>query len=162
MSIFERKFNEVTYHKRIHNNKVKVRAIGRIDELPDSVKEAIKRAEESTKDYNEFLLNIAVLYGGRNEIVDALKKISGAVRSGELDPEEIDEEVISKNLYTAGVPDPDLIIRTSGEERISGFLLWQAAYSEFYFCDTYWPIFRKIDLLRAIRTYQQRERRFGF
>ncbi len=161
MSIIERKFNEACYYKKIHKNRVKVKAIGRIDELPEEVKLAIKRAEEATKDYNDFFLNVAVLYGGRREIVDAVKKISNAVLSGELDPEDIDEKAINENLYTAGLPDPDLIIRTSGEERISGFLLWQAAYSEFHFCDTFWPVFRKVDFLRALRTYQQRERRYG-
>ncbi|MFQ6050512.1 MAG: polyprenyl diphosphate synthase [Candidatus Hydrothermarchaeota archaeon] len=161
MKIIERKFNEVCNHSKIHKKKVRIKAIGRIEELPEGVKKAIKKAEEATKDYDNYFLNVAILYGGRGEIVDAVKKISNAVLSGELAPEDIDEKVINKNLYTAGLPDPDLIIRTSGEERISGFLLWQAAYSEFYFCDTYWPVFRKVDFLRALRTYQQRERRYG-
>ncbi|MHA1504649.1 MAG: polyprenyl diphosphate synthase, partial [Candidatus Heimdallarchaeota archaeon] len=117
--------------------------------------------EEKTKDHNNFRLNVAVSYGGRAEIVDAVKKIVEKVQNKELEISKINEEIISKNLYTKGIPDPDLIIRTSGEERLSGFLLWQSAYSELYFIDIYWPAFRKIDLWRAVRVYQQRERRYG-
>jgi tritrans,polycis-undecaprenyl-diphosphate synthase [geranylgeranyl-diphosphate specific] len=108
-------------------------------------------------------LNIAFAYGGRAEIVDAVKNIALEVSEGLLKPNDIDEETISKRLYTAHLPepDPDLIIRTSGEERLSNFLLWQSAYSELVFMDVYWPEFRRIDLLRAIRTYQRRKRRFG-
>ncbi len=100
-------------------------------------------------------------YGGRAEIVDALKQILKKADSGQVNLDEVDEELISNHLYTDGVPDPDLIIRTSGEERLSGFLLWQSAYSEYYFVDVHWPLFRKIDLWRAVRTYQRRQRRFG-
>jgi tritrans,polycis-undecaprenyl-diphosphate synthase [geranylgeranyl-diphosphate specific] len=106
-------------------------------------------------------LNIAIGYGGRTEIVDAFRRIAARISNGELAPEQVDEELVGNHLYTAGLPDPDLIVRTSGEERLSGFLLWQAAYSELYFCDVFWPAFRRIDLLRAIRSYQQRERRYG-
>jgi tritrans,polycis-undecaprenyl-diphosphate synthase [geranylgeranyl-diphosphate specific] len=100
-------------------------------------------------------------YGGRAEIVDALKRIINESKEGNLSDEEINEELINKYLYTNGLPDPELIIRTSGEERLSGFLLWQSAYSEYYFAEVNWPLFRKIDLWRAIRTYQRRQRRFG-
>ena len=124
-------------------------------------KEAIKIAEASTASYKRMLLNVAVGYDGRLEIVDAIKKISGNVKKGKLNPEDINEEIVNENLYTAGIDDPNLIIRTSGEERFSGFLLWQASYSELYFCDSYWPAFRRVDFLRALRSYQQRERRFG-
>jgi tritrans,polycis-undecaprenyl-diphosphate synthase [geranylgeranyl-diphosphate specific] len=95
------------------------------------------------------------------EIVDAIKKIVQDVEMGKLDPEAIDEDIVNGNLYTAGLEDPNLIIRTSGEERLSGFLLWQSSYSELYFCDSLWPQLRKVDFLRALRSYQQRERRFG-
>ena len=114
-----------------------------------------------TDDFDNFQLNIAISYGGRAEIVDAVRKIVSKIENKELALDEINEKIISENLYTEGLPDPDLIIRTSGEERLSGFLLWQSAYSELYFTDIYWPAFRKIDLWRAIRTYQQRERRYG-
>jgi tritrans,polycis-undecaprenyl-diphosphate synthase [geranylgeranyl-diphosphate specific] len=117
--------------------------------------------EKATEHYDEHFLNMAISYGGRTELVDAFRDIATEISDGELAPEQIDEQLVNVHLYTAGMPDPDLIIRTSGEERLSGFLLWQAAYSELYFCDVFWPAFRKIDLLRAIRSYQQRERRFG-
>lgn len=125
------------------------------------MRKAIKEAEEATKHYKERLLNVAIGYDGRQEIVDAVKKIAKKVKEGKLSLNEINEEVVDKHLYTAEVEDPQLIIRTSGEERLSGFLLWQSSYSELYFCDSLWPEFRKVDFLRAIRSYQQRERRFG-
>lgn len=159
--LFEEYFYKVADDARIHKNKTRVKAIGRVELFPDRVREAIAVAEERTKDYDDFHLNIAIAYGGRQEILDAVKEIAQKVERGELDANSIDEGMIGKHLYTNGSPDPDLVIRTSGEERISGFLLWQSAYSELYFCESYWPGFRKIDLLRAIRTYQQRERRFG-
>ncbi len=119
--------------------------------------------ERVTADYDEHYLNIAVAYGGRAEIVDAAKRIIGEVKNGMLDVASVDEDVFTKYLYTSHLPNPypELIIRTSGEERLSGFLIWQAAYSEFVFLDVYWPEFRRIDLLRAVRTYQRRRRRFG-
>ena len=126
-----------------------------------SVREAIMEAEEATKDYDERLFNLAIGYDGRLEIVDAIKKIYKQVEAGEISIDDIDEEMVSKNLYTAGLEDPSLIIRTSGEERLSGFLLWQSSYSELYFCDSLWPELRKVDYLRAIRDYQERDRRFG-
>jgi tritrans,polycis-undecaprenyl-diphosphate synthase [geranylgeranyl-diphosphate specific] len=125
------------------------------------VREAIRLAEESTANYNKRLVNIAIGYDGRMEIVDAIKKIVDEVENGKIRPEDIDENLVNKNLYTAGMEDPNLIIRTSGEERLSGFLLWQSSYSELYFCDSLWPQLRKVDFLRAVRSYQQRERRFG-
>ena len=100
-------------------------------------------------------------YDGRVEIVDAFKKIAAKVKSGEINPEDIDENMINDNLYTAGLEDPNLVIRTSGEERLSGFLLWQSSYSELYFTDSLWPELRKVDFLRAIRSYTKRQRRFG-
>ena len=161
MDLFKENFKGMTNNQKIHENEVRVKAVGQLDSLPDDVREAIKIAEESTASYKKMLLNVAVGYDGRLEIVDAIKKISVNVKDGKLDPEDISEKTVNENLYTAGVDDPGLIIRTSGEERFSGFLLWQASYSELYFCDSYWPAFRKVDFLRALRSYQQREKRFG-
>ena len=154
-------FKRIVSHEKIHRNKVRVKVVGRTELLPDSVREAIREAEESTKDYDERLFNLAIGYDGRLEIVDAIKKIYKQVENGEISIDEIDEELVSKNLYTEGLEDPSLIIRTSGEERLSGFLLWQSSYSELYFCDSLWPELRKVDYLRAIRDYQERDRRFG-
>ena len=153
--------NQIVSHEKIHKNKVRVKVVGRTELLPDSVREAIMEAEESTKDYNERLFNLAIGYDGRLEIVDAIKKIYKQVEEGEISIDDIDEDLVSKNLYTEGLEDPSLIIRTSGEERLSGFLLWQSSYSELYFCDSLWPELRKVDYLRAIRDYQERDRRFG-
>lgn len=148
---------------RIHTHKIRVKALGRIELLPESLRENLKRLEELTKNYNQHYLNIAIAYGGRIEIIDATKKIAEKVLRKEISIEDINEDLFKEHLYTAHLPNPypDLIIRTSGEERLSGFLLWQSAYSELSFLDVYWPDFRKIDFLRAIRTYQQRKRRFG-
>jgi tritrans,polycis-undecaprenyl-diphosphate synthase [geranylgeranyl-diphosphate specific] len=163
MQLFKEKFQEVLESKEIHEYEVRVKVIGRVHLLPLELQEIIRRVEEETKDYNKRYLNLAIAYGGRAEIVDAAKKIAQKVSRGELSLEEIDEKVFEQHLYTAFLPkqDPDLIIRTSGEERLSGFLLYQSAYSELCFLDVYWPEFRRIDLLRAIRTYQSRKRRFG-
>ena len=163
MKLIEEKLFLILENERIHENKVKVKAIGRIDLLPDSIQKVIQRVEESTKTYSERLLNVALAYGGRAEIVDATKKIAKKAVKGELNPEKINEKLFEKYLYTAHMPrqDADLIIRTSGEERLSGFLSWQSAYSELCFVDVNWPDFRHIDLLRAVRTYQRRKRRFG-
>lgn len=161
MKLFKQKFMEVAKDGRIHKEKVQIRAIGDLKSLPDEVRSAIREAEEATKDYNGHSLNIAVGYGGRAELAKAVQKICERVKDGDIEPREIDENIIGDHLYTAGLPDPDLIIRTSGEERLSGFLLWQAAYSELYFCEANWPGFDKVNFLRAISTYQSRERRFG-
>ncbi len=157
----ERGFREVLESREVHENRVQIRAIGRLDLLTDELNAIIKQAVESTKGYQERRLNIAMAYGGRAEIIDAAKEIFSQVLEGKISVSEIDEETFSRHLYTAGDPDPDLIIRTSGEERLSGFLLWQSAYAEFYFLDVFWPELRRIDFLRAIRTYQRRKRRFG-
>lgn len=163
MQLAEEKLSEILTNKRVHEQKVRVKVIGRIGLLPKKLQEIIRRVEGATKDYDEHFLNIALAYGGRAEIVDATRKIAQKVKKGDMDSDEIDEEVFERYLYTAHMPkqDPDLIIRTSGEERLSGFLLWQCAYSELCFLDVYWPEFRRIDLLRAVRTYQRRKRRFG-
>ena len=111
--------------------------------------------------YNKRFFNLAIGYDGRLEIVDSIKKIIEDVQAGKITVDDVDENLVSQNLYTAGLDDPNLIIRTSGEERLSGFLLWQSSYSELYFCETLWPELRKVDFIRAIRSYQARDRRFG-
>jgi len=162
MKLFEKSFKEIVEHPEIKRRKVKIKVIGRINLLPPNVQEAIRLAEEKTAPYeNGPTLIIAVGYGGRAEMIDAIKSIARKVEKGEMTPDDINEVVVGRHLYTNGIPDPDLIIRTSGEERLSGFLTWQSAYSELYFTDVYFPGFRKIDLWRAIRTYQSRQRRFG-
>ena len=145
----------------IFEHRVKVKVLGRLEDLSEEMNAEIEKIENLTKDHDLFQLNIAISYGGRAEIVDAVKKVAREAREGSLDIEQLDEQGFSKYLYTAGIPDPDFIIRTSGEERLSGFLSWQSAYSELYFTEVFWPAFRKIDFWRAIRVYQQRERRFG-
>ena len=163
MKLIEEKLLSILGNQRIHENKVRVKAIGRIDLLPKSIQEVIQRVEQSTKMYSDRFLNVALAYGGRAEIVDATKKIAQEIKNGELRTEDINETIFENYLYTAHMPkqDADLIIRTSGEERLSGFLSWQSAYSELCFVDVNWPDFRHIDLLRAVRTYQRRKRRFG-
>ena len=148
---------------RIHRNKMRVKAIGKIELLPETLKDVIQRLDDATKNYNNHFLNIAIAYGGQNELVDAVKKIGEKIKSGSLDVDKIDKEEIEANLYTAHLPQssPDMILRTSGEKRLSGFLMWQSAYSELIFMDVFWPEFRKIDLMRAIRTFQKRKRRLG-
>ena len=161
MNLFVINFKRLVNHEKIHKNEVKVQVVGRTELLPDSVKEAIHEAEEATKHYNKRFFNLAIGYDGRLEIIDSFKKIIGEVQAGNISIDDVDEELVSKNLYTAGLDDPNLIIRTSGEERLSGFLLWQSSYSELYFCETLWPELTKVDFLRAIRSYQARDRRFG-
>lgn len=161
MKLFEENFFKLGDDERIHKHKIKVRVLGQRELLPDSVRRAIEYAEQRTAGYDQYYYNIAVAYGSRQEIIHAIRQIADKVKRGELEVHEIDEKVFSNFLYTADFPDPDLILRTSGEERVSNFLLWQLAYSELYFTDVYWPGFRKIDFLRAIRSYQLRQRRFG-
>ena len=161
MNLFVKNFKRIVNHEKIHRNKVRVKVVGRLELLPDDVREAIQEAEDATKDYHDRLFNLAIGYDGRLEIVDAVKKIYQKIEAGELSIDDVDEKLINDNLYTEGLADPNLIIRTSGEERLSGFLLWQSSYSELYFCDSLWPELRKIDYLRAIRDYQARDRRFG-
>jgi tritrans,polycis-undecaprenyl-diphosphate synthase [geranylgeranyl-diphosphate specific] len=161
--LIEARLERLLDDERITKYKVNVRAIGHLDLLPDSIIELLGAIEKKTSGYHEHYLNIAVAYGGRAEITDVVKSVAMDVRSGKLNPDSITEETVSRRLYTSYLPnqEPDLIIRTSGEERMSGFLLWQGAYSELVFVDVFWPAFRLIDLLRAIRTYQKRKRRHG-
>jgi tritrans,polycis-undecaprenyl-diphosphate synthase [geranylgeranyl-diphosphate specific] len=163
MRIAEEEFRKILTDERIHKNKVRVKVIGRVNLLPESLQKLVSDVEKATQNYDEHFLNIAFAYGGRAEIVDAARKIAESVQLGKLNIQNIDEGMFEKYLYTSHMPkqDPDLIIRTSGEERLSGFLLWQSAYSELCFLDVYWPDFRLIDLLRAVRTFQKRKRRFG-
>ena len=148
---------------RIHRNKMRVKGIGRIELLPDSIKKVLSELEETTKNYENHFLNIALAYGGQYELVDAVKKIGEKIKQGELRIEDINKNEIESHLYTSHLPQssPDMILRTSGEKRLSGFLMWQSAYSELVFMDIFWPEFRKIDLMRAIRTFQERKRRLG-
>lgn len=139
--------------------------VGALDLLPAATAERLKAAEEATRDADGILVNIAVGYGGRREIADAVRALLHAEaakgRTIEDLAEVIDVEHIAEHLYTKGQPDPDLVIRTSGEQRLGGFLLWQSAHSEFYFCEAYWPDFRRVDFLRAIRAFAVRDRRWG-
>ena len=161
MRMFVKNFKTLGDDERVHKHRIRVRVLGQKDMLPEDVQDAIAYAEEKTKDYVEYSFNVAVGYGGREEIVHAIKKLAEAVKAGDLKVDDITQRTVSDYLYTSDLPDPDLILRTSGEERISNFLLWQLAYSELYFSDVYWPGFRKIDFLRAVRSYQQRVRRYG-
>ena len=140
---------------------IKVRLIGDINDLPKSIQKSITKAVETTKNNTGLTLNIAFNYGGRPEIIRAMKNIAQEVKEGKIDIEDINEELISNHLYTAGQPDPDLLIRTSRELRTSNFLPWQIVYTEFYFPDKHWPAFGEEDMLDAIREYQKRNRRFG-
>lgn len=154
------KFYILDFFKSYDNN-IKVNVIGRTVDLPKDLYEEIKSVEEKTKNNTGMVLNIAFNYGGRDELVTATKNIAQKVVNGELKIEDINEELISNNLYTSGQPDPDLLIRTSGEERISNFLPWQISYSEFVFTEKYWPEYTENDLLESIQIYQKRTRRFG-
>jgi short-chain Z-isoprenyl diphosphate synthase len=165
LAAIEAKMRSLADDPQIHRQRVRVQAIGKLKLLPASTLAAIGAAREATAGYNGMVLTIAVAYGGREEIADAVQALlyeemrKGATLADAI--ERITPAAISRHLYMAGSPDPDLIIRTSGEIRLSGFLLWQSVHSEFYFSDVYWPAFRKIDFLRAVRAYQQRKRRFG-
>lgn len=143
----------------------RVHPVGALDLLPDGTARVLKDAAETTTDRDGLLVNVAVGYGGRREITDAVRGLltEHVARGTSLEElaQVLDVEHIADHLYTRGQPDPDLVIRTSGEQRLSGFLLWQSAHSEFYFCEAYWPDFRKVDFLRALRSYAQRSRRFG-
>jgi short-chain Z-isoprenyl diphosphate synthase len=139
--------------------------VGALDLLPASTASLLKEAETETEDVDGMIVNVAVGYGGRREIADAVRSLLQEHASKGTSIEQLagilDVEHIAAHLYTKGQPDPDLVIRTSGEQRLGGFLLWQSAHSEFYFCEAYWPDFRRVDFLRALRAYAQRERRFG-
>jgi tritrans,polycis-undecaprenyl-diphosphate synthase [geranylgeranyl-diphosphate specific] len=159
MKIFEEMFTKTAQDVRLKENDIKINFLGRTWMFPQAVQNAIHKLEEVTKNNKTYILNFALAYGGRAEIIDATKKISEQIKSGKLKIEDINEEVFKKNLYTDS--EPDLIIRTSGEKRTSGFLLWQGSYAELYFCEKMWPEFEKEDLVKAVEEYSNRERRFG-
>jgi tritrans,polycis-undecaprenyl-diphosphate synthase [geranylgeranyl-diphosphate specific] len=161
MNLCKEELNKALIDSRIHNNEVKINVIGNLESLPENIKKLAKFIMEKTKNYKKYLLNIALAYGGREEIIHAIKNIAIDIKNNKIEINDITKSKVSSYLYTNGIPDPDLILRTSGEERISNFLLWQLAYSELYFSDVYWPAFKKRDFLKAIRTYQLRKRRFG-
>ena len=151
----------VKEREKLDRNNVRLKVIGRLGGLPERVRERIQETEDLLKDNDGLTLVLAINYGGRWEIVDAVRRISEDVVKGRLNPEGIDEELFSSYLYDPEVPDPDLLIRTGGEMRVSNFLLWQIAYTELYITNIYWPDFRKKHLIEAILDYQRRERRFG-
>ncbi len=145
----------------VHDTETKVNFIGRLNLIPEKLLKKIERVEEKTENYNKHFMNIAIAYGGQQEIVDAVKKISSKISNGEINKSEIDESLIKKNLYTNDFRYPDLIIRTGGERRLSNFLLWQSAYAELSFTDRKWPELSREDFVEIIKDYQIRERRFG-
>ena len=149
------------YSKRADTENIKINVLGDITRLSESMQKSINKCMERTKENTGIIFNIALNYGGRAEIVNAVKKIAEQVKEGKIQCEEIDENTISENLYTKGQPDPDLLIRTSGELRTSNFLPWQIVYSEFVFVEKHWPDFSEEDLIRAIEEYQKRNRKFG-
>jgi len=165
LKLFEIKTLEMVDSRDLHDNQVRVRFIGKLDLLPASLQDAIKKVEGATAHYDRFVLNIALAYGGREEISDAfLEYLHQKQRAGRNLGDAIEDfspKAVERYLYTSGLPEPDLLIRTSGEVRMSGFMLWQSAHSEYYFCDTNWPAFRRIDFLRALRSFDQRQRRYG-
>jgi len=161
MDMIEESLYEFADDDEVHGLRARIKVIGDRGLYPDNVLKAVEYAEERTKDYDNLTVHMAIGYGGRQDITDTMRVIAEMVKRGELEPEDITESLISSFISTNGIPDPDLLLRTSGEIRVSNFLLWQLAYSEFYFTDVYWPGFRYIDLLRAIRTYQRRKRRYG-
>jgi len=160
MALFAARLSSLSDDPRILENHVRVRVLGRTEMLPDSVQEAVRQVETATAGFDRSRLNFCIAYGGRQEILDAFRAIIAKVESGELDRDAVNERVLGEHLYTGG-DDPDLIIRTGGESRLSNFLLYQAAYSELFFTDVHFPSFRKVDFLRILRSYQQRKRRFG-
>ena len=143
------------------DNAIRLNTIGDIQELPESVNRLLVETMDKTASNQEMILNLALSYGGRSEIVRAAQNLAAACVAKQLEPADIDEVMLSKNMYTADMPDPDLLIRTSGEQRISNFLLWQMAYTEIYVSPIYWPDFREPQLMEALADYQRRERRFG-
>lgn len=164
-SLFARQARMMVNDPKIHKNRVRVRVIGDTKSFPADVQRALGEVEAATAGYSDRQLNVAIGYGGREEIVAAVQSLlleQAATVSNAADlAQRVTVNEIERHLYTAGSPDPDFIIRTSGEVRLSGFLLWQAAYSEYYFCDAFWPSFRRVDFLRALRSFGARERRFG-
>jgi tritrans,polycis-undecaprenyl-diphosphate synthase [geranylgeranyl-diphosphate specific] len=161
MDLFADSFRQIVTDERVHKNGIQVRAFGHVEMLRPDVTAAIRAAEAATAKYSNYRYNVAIAYGGRQEILDAIRSIAEDVAAGRLRPQDIISSTVSNRLYTAELPDPDLVFRTSGEERISNFLLWQTAYAELYFADVMWPGLTRFDFFRAIRAFQERQRRFG-
>lgn len=161
--LIEQRLNKLLTDPKLHKFRMNVRAIGKLELLPERITNVLKKLEYATKDYDNIYLNIALAYGGQVEMVDAVRKVADMVKDGKLNVNDISKDTIESCLYTSHLPqpEPDMILRTSGEHRLSGFLIWQSAYSELVFMDVFWPEFRKIDIMRAIRTYQRRKRRYG-
>ncbi|MFH0869352.1 MAG: polyprenyl diphosphate synthase [archaeon] len=159
--IAEKTAHKFADDKRTHENKIKLGFIGDIEKFPDHVKNALSYALEKTKGYDNFHFNVAVGYGGKHEIINAVKKVAQLVKEGKLNPEDITKEVFELQMYSANVPEVDLVIRTSGEQRTSGFMLWKTDYAEYYFTEKYWPEFEKEDFINALVSYSERKRRFG-
>lgn len=146
---------------RMVDNDIQLRCIGNINALPSDVREVLLSTIEKTKHNSTLILNLALSYGGRDELVQAIQTISRKCMDGSLNPEDVTEQTVDAHLFTAGLPDPDLVIRTGGEARLSNFLLWQSSYSEIYFCDVPWPEFNKQELQKAITDFNHRQRRYG-
>lgn len=149
------------YEQELHDNHIRLRVMGQFDRLPLLVRKRLKKTIDATAAYTNHTFIIALSYGSRTEIADATKKIAEKVKMGELDPKDIGEQTLSEHLYLPDVPDPELMIRTSGEMRLSNFLLWQLSYSEFYITDTYWPDFREEQFFQALGAFNSRDRRYG-
>jgi undecaprenyl diphosphate synthase len=147
--------------QELHRNGVRFRASGLLEDMPEEVQAAVRRVVELTRENTTITLNLALNYGGRGEIVEAARRIARAVADGGLRPDQVDEGTVRRCLFAPELPDPDLLIRTGGEQRLSNFLLWQAAYAELYFTDVRWPDFQKLHLFEAIKSFQARDRRFG-
>ena len=147
--------------KKAHKNQMRVKIIGDPSAFPQDIQDSIEKLEEYSQKYDEIYFQIALNYGSRDEIIRGVRKLAQDAADGRINPQEIDEKVFGNYLDTAGIPDPDLMIRTSGELRLSNFLLWQMAYTEFYFTDVAWPDFNKAELVKAIEKYNQRDRRYG-
>lgn len=162
LKIFEKEFSKVLKpNHEAHKYGVRIKIIGRVKLLPENLQKVFREVEKATRNYKNYFLNFAIAYGGKQEIVDAVKKVARKVKKGKIKPGEIDESVFEKCLYTNGMPPVDVLIRTGGEKRISNFLLWQCAYAELFFVDKMWPEFSKEDFVKILKEYSQRERRFG-
>ena len=159
MKIFNEEFNRLLHDEKLHKRKVKIRIIGRIKKFPKDLYEKMKKVMDMTNDYNDYTINFAMAYGGREEIVDATKKIAEKIKSGELSVSDSNKGIFSDSLYMKDYP--DLIIRTGGDRRTSNFLPWQSTYSEWFFLEKMWPEFEKEDLVNVIAEFNDRERRFG-